>query len=463
MHRPELRRRLLSRLLFLSAAVASILVLAALVVTTPKDMPPSPELADAVRDYSNDLPAFPGAEGFGTNTEAGRGGKVIVVTTLAGEGPGSLREALAATGPRVVVFEVAGVIDINRPLMIMEPRITVAGQTAPSPGISIVGAGLAISTHDVLVQHLKIRVGDRPEGPDPGGRDGISVSSDPNVPRLAYNVVVDHCSVTWGVDECVSTWRRGTKDVTFSNCIIAEGLSHSIHPKVEHSKGLLIGDYTQRIAAIGNLLAHHTRRSPFVKGDVSALIVNNLVYNPGTAAIHFGDIEDHGPCLAAAIGNVLVTGPDTLRIQPFLNLLLDMKPASRICAQDNDPGGRNLYRAWRARSSWVALEDYAACPVRVMPLTIRPSSETMAWVLANAGARPAERDAIDQRIVDTVRNRSGSIIDSQDEVGGFPVVPPVTCKLELPADPENDADDDGYTNLEEWLHSLAAKVERHSG
>ncbi|HPG67532.1 MAG TPA: right-handed parallel beta-helix repeat-containing protein [Candidatus Hydrogenedentes bacterium] len=420
---------------------------------------PSAELRDAVRDYSSALPVFPGAEGFGTNTRAGRGGQVICVTSLDASGPGSLREAILTAGPRTIVFDVGGVIDLADVLVIAEPYVTIAGQTAPNPGITILGAGILVHTHDVLIQHLRVRVGDRENGPDPGGRDGISVVGRPDGTAPIYNVVVDHCSVSWAIDEGVSTWHPGVHDVTFRQCIIAENLSRSIHPEHEHSKGLLIGDHSKRIAVIGNFFAHNRRRNPFVKGDVSALIVNNFIYNPGSATIHFGDLERSGPSLGTVIGNAMVAGADTSLFNTMIAILIDARWSGCVAGMDNLATGARFRRHVFAPWIWRDLDAYADAPVRVTPLTIRSGAEVRAWVLEHAGARPAQRDEADLRIVDSARNRTGCIINSPRDVGGWPHAEPQTIALDWPEDPAADTDGDGYTDVEERLHELAAQVE----
>jgi len=407
---------------------------------------------DAVRDLTEVLAVFPGAEGFGTDTPAGRGGAVIRVTNLDDDGPGSLRAALAMSGPRTIVFEVAGVIDATEAMVIQNPLVTVAGQTAPSPGVTIIGAGLAIVTHDVLIQHLRIRVGDRAVGPDPGGRDGISVTGTPDGETHVGNVVIDHCSISWAIDEGCSTWNPGVHDVTFRQCIIGENLSESLHPKGEHSKGMLIGDHCRRISVIGNLFAHNMQRNPLVKGDVSVLIVNNLVYNSGQLAIHTSDPEGSGLSHATIIGNTLIRGPDTIRIVPMIWRSVDTKPGSHIYRRDN--------RIAKDADSTKTL--FAFDPtVNIEPITLRASGDVAEWVLSTAGARPADRDETDLRMVSNVRNGDGGIIDSQDEVGGFPSAAAVAQPLVIPDNPSADPDGNGYTNLEEWLHALAAEVEGH--
>jgi hypothetical protein len=178
------------------------------------------------------------------STEGGLGGRILRVTNLNADGPGSLREALGTQGPRIVVFEVGGVIDLGEStLVIEEPFVTLAGQTAPSPGITLIRGSIRITTHDVLVQHIRVRPGDaghpRRSGWEP---DGISTYG-----AEAYNIVVDHCSITWAVDENLSAsgpqheGRAGTSHaVTFSNNIVAEALDDASHAEGRHSKGTLI-------------------------------------------------------------------------------------------------------------------------------------------------------------------------------------------------------------------------------
>ncbi|GAF68596.1 unnamed protein product, partial [marine sediment metagenome] len=271
------------------------------------------------------VPVFPGAQGFGIETSAGRGGRIIRVTTLAARGPGSLVEALESGGPRIVVFEVGGVIDLEkRTVDVTEPYLTVAGQTAPSPGVTIIRGGIRIRTHDVLIQHIRVRPGDAGEPKRSGWEpDGISAWE-----ASAYNVVIDHCSVSWAVDENmsasgpISRGPEGTaRNVTFSNCIIAEGLHDSSHRKGPHSKGSLIHNFCSNIAIIGNLYAHNHDRNPFFKADAAGVVVNNVIYNPGVAAISLGYLASEYDGLAVTlsnaqvtvVGNILLHGPDTTR------------------------------------------------------------------------------------------------------------------------------------------------------
>lgn len=409
-----------------------------------------------------DIPVFPGAAGFGSSTPAGRGGRVIRVTTLAAEGEGSLRAALEAEGKRTIVFEVAGVIDLGRSnLRITHPFVTVAGQTAPSPGVTIIGGGLKVRTHDVLIRHLKIRPGDK------GGKgwepDAINIGGDESAD--VFNVIVDHCSLTWAIDECasVSGAPPKTREATYSHCIIAEGLSRATHSKGEHSKGTLIHDGVRNVSLIANLYAHNVRRNPYVKSGTATVIVNNVIYNPGQLALHISRFGGKNPELSVA-GNVMIAGPDT---PDALGLISSMGGRPLVYHEHNlavagdgssrdilTRGGKGEVRKWNARIRPSKDRPVWAPRVRVMPPQTVPQ-----YVLATAGARPRDRDAADERIVESVRKGRGGVIDSQEDVGGHPDVKPVRRELKLPGAPNGDADGDGYTNLEEWLHAHAAKVE----
>jgi len=143
---------------------------------------------------SSAVPAFPGAEGYGSKTPGGRGGTVIEVTNLNDTGPGSLRAALEASGPRIVVFRTGGTIKLATDIVVLNPLVTVAGQTAPGDGITVRGAAISLGTHDVILRNLRVRVGDDPNGPEAGNRDGIRTDGSSN--KLAYNIIIDHCSVS---------------------------------------------------------------------------------------------------------------------------------------------------------------------------------------------------------------------------------------------------------------------------
>ncbi|MDP4680965.1 MAG: hypothetical protein NWS46_11435, partial [Cyclobacteriaceae bacterium] len=266
---------------------------------------------------------IPGNVAFGSPTKGGSNGKIIRVTTLNATGPGSLHEAIETKGPRIVVFEVGGVINLHKiGLDITEPFLTIAGQTAPYPGITIIEGGFWVNTHDIVIKHLRVRPGDAGEPKKSGWAcDGLTTSG-----GNAYNIIVDHCSFTWAVDENLSASGRRTEGpdstshkITFSNNIIAEGLNDSSHEKGPHSKGGLIHDFCRDIAIVGNLYAHNEMRNPYFKAYTTGVIVNNLIYNPGRVAIqlYYSKSEwinaryEPENCKVSIIGNVLYAGKDT--------------------------------------------------------------------------------------------------------------------------------------------------------
>ena len=244
--------------------------------------------------------AQPLAKGW-ADTDGGRGGAIVRVTNLNPDGPGSFKAAIERKGPRIVVFEVGGVIDLGMTsLAIREPDVTIAGHTAPSPGITLIRGGIDITTHDVIVQHIRVRTGASGQAK----RSGWEADSITTVG--ARNVIVDHCSLTWGLDENLSAsgprftgnsvgdWRNGTShNITFTYNILAESLADSSHPKGEHSKGSLIHDNVTGMLIYRNLYAHNYERNPLLKGGAQAAVVNNLIFNPGAQAIYYNlmDLE----------------------------------------------------------------------------------------------------------------------------------------------------------------------------
>jgi len=385
-------------------------------------------------------PAFPGAQGWAAHTPGGRGGQILRVTTLAAEGPGSFRAAVEASGPRIVVFEVGGVIDLGvQTLRITEPYLTIAGQTAPAPGITLIRGGIDIATHDVIVRHLRVRPGDAGKPPR-SGTDFDAIST-----VRAQNVIVDHCSLTWGTDEGLSSsgtrfieggrtvedFRKGTsRRITFTNNLIAEGLAHSSHGKGEHSKGTLVHDHVQEILIASNLYAHNYERNPLFKGGVSGQVVNNLIYNPGARAAHYNLIAEewlgHEYATGTMIlrGNVLRAGPDTRKLALFMvggsgdvDLFLEDNLAVDVIGEPTIPD------VGRYTTAPVKVNMLRTAPPLPFGVGLLPSTQVQDAVIASAGATPWNRDPIDRRIVADVVEGRGQIIDSQDQVGGYPQYP----------------------------------------
>lgn len=413
----------------------------------------------SIESLQAQLPVFPGAVGFGVDTQAGRGGRVIRVTNLSDSGAGSLREAAQASGPRVVIFDVSGTIYLQQDIVIREPFVTIAGQTAPTPGITLAHAGLRVKSHDVLVQHLRVRPGDLSDGPDKENRDALAMTGDSQGNIGVFNVVIDHCSFSWGTDENVSTWYRNVYDLTIINSIVSEALMNAGHPSGSHSMGYLMGDHTQNTAMINNLFAHNENRNPLVKGDVTAFIANNIIYDFANEPIVFGDLEGVGPSSATVIGNDIIPGPATRR-DYAVRVYDTTTEGTRIYLDDNKFPGRTN-DPWSVAEVSVSFNVKAdTAPVNLPEaMNILPADELESVLLPHVGARPVDRDAVDSRIIDDVVNRTGSLIDSQQQVGGWPDEAGNRRVLDLPENPDDDDNGDGYTNLEQWLHELSAEVE----
>ncbi|HEV7660713.1 MAG TPA: pectate lyase [Allosphingosinicella sp.] len=384
--------------------------------------------------------AFPGASGWAAQTGGGRGGAIIRVTNLNPAGPGSLRAAIEARGPRIVVFEIAGVIDMGlTTLDVSEPFLTIAGQTAPSPGITLIRGGLDIRTHDVVIRHIRVRTGVSGQAQRSGWEaDAISTVG-------AWNVIVDHCTLTWALDEnlsasgprfagaTVADWRRGAShDITFSYNLLAEGLAHGSHPKGEHSKGSLIHDNATGILIYRNIYAHNYERSPLLKGGVHAALVNNLIFDPGAQAVHYNlmDLEwgDHSHQLGelSAVGNVLRGGLSTRPDIAFLTIggVGDL----RYHGRDNiavDRQGRPLPMFGRYTTSPARIIEVPRPVIWPAGLHVLAANQVETHVLRNAGARPWDRDPHDIRVIFDVVEGRGEIIDDERQVGGYPEVEPV--------------------------------------
>ena len=258
-----------------------------------------PAAAEAVK-------AFPGAEGFGARAIGGRGGEVHQVTNLNDSGEGSLRACLAAKGPRTCVFRVGGTIMLQSPLTLNGDRATIAGQTAPGDGILLraaetmsPGALFRINRDDVVLRHLRLRRG-------ASGADSAE-SNDVLQIRGARDVMVDHVSVSWGVDENLAI--NDSSNVTIQWSVIAEGLLHSNHPKGPHGTGMLLYGTGQGVSLHHNLFAHNNERNPQIKVGATTDIVNNLIYNPGSTPTVITD--EFGMVRLNYVGNTYLKGVDS--------------------------------------------------------------------------------------------------------------------------------------------------------
>lgn len=415
---------------------------------------------------------IPNVKTNGISTSAGRGGAVHRVTNLNADGAGSLKACVDATGPRVCVFEVSGTIRLTGDLVLRNPKITIAGQTAPSPGIMLRGGGLNVRTSDVLVQHLHVRPGDDAGGEPPVNRDGLKISGPPDA--AIKNIVIDHCSFSWSIDELGSAW-ASWDNVSIINSIFAEPLHQSIHPEGAHGYGVIFGPVNGNITFANNLISGAKSRNP-LSNSTSTTIVNNVIYNWTNNGI---ELQSHGAKTNNSIvGNVLIRGPQTGSSAPILIRADSTKPpaGSKMFVTDNAAEGATS-DPWAIVDTvfgTMSLTGYKAATPVVWPagFTTKPTSDgvVLNHVLKYSGARPADRDSVDTRVVQNVRNRTGGTINCvapngtarcNANAGGWPTMAENRRALTLPADP-NAVTASGYTNLELWLHDMAADVEGRS-
>ena len=430
---------------------------------------------------SDQLEIFEGAQGYGEFTKAGRGGEVIKVTNLNDSGVGSLRYALEDVHTaRTIVFEVSGTIQLKSQILVEDPFVTIAGQTAPGEGITLEGARIRFKAGEALVQGLKFRPGDGASGQAVGDRDGMFIGT---TDHEVNNVVIDHNSFTWATDENF-TINGNVHNVTISNNIFAEGLSKAGHPSGEHSKGMLISNwssmesgYDSNITIVNNLFAHNMDRNPEVRAGQNIEIINNYIYDPGRGDRVISVGGGSGGVLDTTvnvIGNVIDLGPSTANVSKSPVNLSAMGSGSAVYLSDNTeiekPGTAQLKLVTNAGGAVYASATEAA--FSGSGVNILSSDKVKDSVLSNAGADFNARDSVDGRIIDSVVGQSGSIINSQSQVktSGSSVVAVAAHDddndgmanwfesrfgLDLKAKDNNgDSDHDGYTNLEEYIEGL---------
>jgi pectate lyase len=455
--------------------------------TTTPTLTPNTGTTETFTPNPTLISAFPGAEGFGDVTVGGRAGRVIEVPNLNDAGPDSLRGAVEAEGPRIVVFRLAGTIELVSSLVVTHPYITIAGQTAPGEGITLrpvssaVEALLQIETHDVVVRFLTLRA-----GPPSAGDAMFILASDAHD---TYNVVIDHNSMSWAVNRDLATW-YDVHDISIQWNIFSEGLNCSIHPKGCHSKGVLLGGYASdenkdkpgagNISFHHNLMAHDGERNPYIEASGIVDVVNNVAYNPFGTFSHIDMINQLAPDLVNYIGNYYKPGPNT-DVKYGIRALNPGLPGAQIFVQGNIGPQRQTDNL--PEINIVDPDSRRFVISKLIPAeTITTTTAYQAYdqVLAGAGANMGlncdgtflpRRDAIDTRIVNDVSAGTGKIIDNPSEVGGWLTIPPATPCVDSdhdgmpdaweqkygfnpndPSDASKDANGNGYTNIEEFLN-----------
>ena len=434
------------------------------------------------------LPVVPGAVGFGTDTPAGRGGIVYRVTNLNNSGAGSLRfgiEDASMRQPRVIVFEVSGVIELESDLVIRDDsfgaysHLTIAGQTAPYPGITLKNFGISIRSHDILIQHIAIRPGNLvgTQG-QLDNRDAIKIETPAGV--TVRNIVLDHVSCSWSVDEMASMWgaNGAITNVTFLNSIFAKPImngepdasGHSrlrSHSEGTHGFGPLAGPNTSNISMIRNIMAFNYGRNPAVaNATAGAQIINNLIYRPApwpNGVIRFDNITAP-PHQVSVIGNAIIRHPT-----PFVMDITRLPDTSVVDAQtlittatehptfystgiyisDNVSANAAFYLADNRlldpqNNTWLSNEeivrDRSGTPVTRLGADPYANSGGTTWtpwpseiveenLLLGAGKFPAQRDPIDAALIGEMLDRAnpypagGTFLERFSDLGADPWAP----------------------------------------
>ncbi|WP_256012329.1 pectate lyase family protein [Desertivirga xinjiangensis] len=464
-----------------------------------------------------DIPAFPGAEGGGAFSFGGRGGKVLVVTSLADNGPGSLREACEQGGARTIVFNVSGIIRLKTPLIIRAPYITIAGQTAPGDGVCVAGESVWINTHDVVIRFMRFRRGETYVG-----RRDDAIGGNP-----VGNIMIDHVSASWGLDENMSMYRHmyndstgkaeeklGTVNITIQNSIFSEALD-----TWNHAFGSTLGG--ENCTFMRNLWADNAARNPSIGWNGIFNFANNVVFNWVHRSTDGGDYK----AMFNIINNYYKPGPLTPASEPISYRIL--KPESGRSklkyvvfgrahitgniiegndkvTRDNWDGGIQLEGKDGELMPFAKAQEYFAAmkvnkPLPMPAITILPTKDAYNYVLANAGAILPKRDPVDTRVIEQVRTgkinyKEGvklpatqfehrrlpidsykmGIITDISQVGGYPEYKGKPYKDSdndgMPdawetknglnpkdaSDASKDKNNDGYTNIEDYLNSVVS-------
>lgn len=389
-------------------------------------------------------------EGFGTYTRGAYSGSkapaIYSVTNLNNSGIGSLRYGMEAAYPRIIVFEISGTITLTSYIWVDNPYLTVAGQTAPSPGITIKGAGFWIASHNIIVQHMRIRSGSPINTTNCNWWDSFDIEEG------AYNIVADHCSFSWAVDETIGIGWEGAKNITLQWCIISESLDCNCHPEGCHSMGLLAGPKSTDISIHHCLFAHNGDRNPTIGSIGRVEVINNVIYNYRWDATKFEHYTGYGAQFGNIIGNYYKYGSNTLNDYGGINLG-DTSLPSMFYVYDNYD---SKFRTLDTQDQWACV--YGNRNMRsnnsvFMGTGISTSSPLGAYVsvLSNSGARPNNRDSVDIRVINDVKNKTGRIINSPSDVGGWPNLAINIRQFIIPTNPHNDDNGNGLTNLEELL------------
>lgn len=413
---------------------------------------------------ASDIPAFPGAQGFGAIASGGRGGSVYEVTNLNDDGPGSLRDAVNR-GDRIVVFRVGGTIQLKNRLNINASNITIAGQTAPGGGICIRDYATDVRASNVIIRHLRFRLGDETKQET----DSLTLW------HGVRNVVIDHCSVSWSVDEGLSL-AGDVQNVSVQWCMIYEALKESLHRKGAHGFGSLSranGDITWH----HNLWAHNDARNPRLGDNYGKDprprfdVRNNVMYDYGGTCSGL----TQGIFPVNYVANFIRPGPSSTAKTPITvgedKSDLTFYIAGNVVDGNEKLTADNHLFFNKTEDEGKTFVHIVEAPFDAPAVRQTSAQQALEDVLAFGGASRPVRDSVDARLVKNVRERSGRMINSQTEVGAWPALDAGQAPVDsdhdgMPDDWEKqfslnpndasdgaaDADKDGYTNVEECLN-----------
>lgn len=422
--------------------------------------------------------AFPGAEGFGQNVTGGRGGKVIKVTNLNDAGAGSLRTAIATSGKRIIVFTVSGTIVLKSQLNISNGDVTIAGQTAPGDGITLRDYPVSVNSSNIIVRYIRFRMGDE-----------TAVEADAFGGFEKKDIIIDHCSMSWSTDECVSFYNND--NFTMQWCIISESLRTSAHEKGAHGYG---GIWGGKYASFHhNLLAHHDSRNPRFGERPGAYALTDLVDVRNNVLYNWGGQSAYGAegMNVNMVNNYYKPGPATQNkvLDRVLSIDKNKTPGSpvfdkwgKFYIDGNVIEGRpnvsannwtyGVYNQFHSSYGVVSETDKQAMRLMVPhPINDNVKTQTAAdaylKVVEFSGAS-LKRDAVDERIIKDVKEKTykahGSsgdqysrfgIIDKVSDVGGWPFLATLVAPL--------DSDDDGMPDDWETLRKLDPKKPNANG
>ena len=421
------------------------------------------------KDTVDAVPAFPGAMGGGKYTSGGRGGQVLRVINLNDSGPGSLRKAIETPGVRTVIFDVSGTIKLESQLLVEYGNLTIAGQTAPGDGICIKGHEFRINADNIIIRFIRFRPGDI------SGKEYDAITGMRN-----RNIIIDHCSMSWSTEEAVSFYDN--ENFTLQWCLIAESLNNSVHSKGPHGYGGIWGG--KNASFISNILAHHNSRNPRWQGTRYQEIpemekvefINNIIYNWGEKAMYGGENGRYN-----IINNVFIPGPATTS-SAQQEILEPYEPFGKFFLKGNVfyKGGELSQAGWDhvgvASEFFQKLKSIEPFEF-ASAISCKEPAQVYDQLLLRAGASLV-RDDVDLRIIKEVKKGTftyvqSGIIDSQNEVGGWPLLRsrralkdsdgdgiPDEWEIANGLDPSDPTDavkhtlDSNYTNLEIYLNSL---------